>query len=211
MLKLTALQAYRSVCGHTHASAVLDEQLCEHSVFPELRTWQIWFTHMEISRITAGEGKNSEFRVEWRSSILSANPWHSTLWLELILPTGTTCAPKQMGNEILEVMPHFKTLNYHLSSKQHSLILCHLVHVDDLCALHVSHLIFTQTTTKWNSMPGQGNVCTVLRKNGLWEQKHLPDKKFYKYWQFKMKVIQLLHSWKMLKHDMKRPEVRSTV
>lgn len=121
------------------------------------------------------------------------------------------CTYADGKQEILEVMPHFKTLNYHLSSKQHSLILCHLVHVDDLCALHVSHLIFTQTTTKWNSMPGQGNVCTILRKNGLWEQKHLPDKKFYKYWQFKMKVIQLLHSWKMLKHDMKRPEVRSTV
>lgn len=99
MLNLTALQADRSVCGHTHASAILDEQLCEHSVFPELRTWQIWFTHMEISRITVGEGKNSEPRSEWRRWVLPANSWHSTLWLELILPTGTTCASKQMGNK----------------------------------------------------------------------------------------------------------------
>lgn len=144
------------------------------------------------SRITAGQGKNSEHRGKWYSWVSSADSWLSTLWLELILPKATTCASKQMGNEILEEMPHFKSLNYHLSSKLCSLILHCLVKIDTPHPLLISHLIFTQTTTKWKPMSGQTNAYTILMENGLQEQKQIPKWKILEILKLKMKVIQLL-------------------
>lgn len=51
------------------------------------------------SRINAWQGKNWEHRDKWYSWVSSSDSWHSTLWLKLILPKGTTSAGKQMGNK----------------------------------------------------------------------------------------------------------------
>lgn len=90
---------WNSLCMsvHTHKKTVLDQQLHEHSVFPGFWT--------SPSRISAGQGKNSEHRAKWCSWV-SSDSWHSTLWLKLILPKGTTCASKQMENKRSFRKPH---------------------------------------------------------------------------------------------------------
>lgn len=91
-----------SVRGHTHESAVWDQQLCEEqfSVCRAEDTATLIYPSGDLCQgLLYGRGKNSEHRGKWYSWVSSADSWHSTLWLELILPKGTTCASKQMGNK----------------------------------------------------------------------------------------------------------------